>query len=88
MSPLFERTASHSSSDHAALDQTDIVGLLRSAVTPLKRLSTAQRVGLVAAAIFYTLAGTQHFIKPAFYLRIMPPYIPWHLAMVCVSGIL
>jgi len=31
-------------------------------------------------------AGSLHFIKTALYLRIMPPYIPWHLAMVRVSG--
>jgi uncharacterized membrane protein len=38
------------------------------------------------AAIFYTGAGSLHFIKPDPYLRIMPPYVPWHLAMVRVSG--
>ena len=56
--------------------------LLRSAVALLKRLSTAQGIGLMAAAIFYVVAGTLHFIKPAVYLKIMPPYIPWHSAMV------
>jgi len=40
----------------------------------------------MAAAIFYVVAGTLHFIKPAVYLKIMPPYIPWHSAMVRVSG--
>jgi len=28
-----------------------------------------------------------HFIKPEPYLRIMPPYIPWHVATVRVSGV-
>jgi uncharacterized membrane protein len=41
----------------------------------------------VLAAIFYVVAGALHFIKPEPYLRIMPPYIPWHLAMVRVSGV-
>jgi uncharacterized membrane protein len=27
-------------------------------------------------------AGTMHFINPDFYLKIMPPYLPLHLAMV------
>jgi len=27
-----------------------------------------------------------HFIKPDAYLRLMPPYIPWHAAMVRISG--
>jgi uncharacterized membrane protein len=38
------------------------------------------------AAILYVVAGALHFVKPEPYLRIMPPYIPWHVAMVCVSG--
>jgi uncharacterized membrane protein len=55
-------------------------------VALLKSLSTAQRIGLILAAIFYIVAGTLHFIKLNAYLRIMPPYIPWHVAMVRVSG--
>jgi uncharacterized membrane protein len=49
-------------------------------------LSTPQRIGVALAAIFYVVAGLLHFIKPEPYLRIMPPYIPWHVAMVRVSG--
>jgi len=60
-------------------------GLLRSGVS-LKGLSTAQTVGLAVAAVFYVAAGTLHFLKPAAYLRIVPPYIPWHLPMVLISG--
>ncbi len=39
------------------------------------------------AALLFVVAGSLHFIKTGLYLRIMPPYIPWHLAMVRVSGI-
>ena len=28
-----------------------------------------------------------HFVKPDFYLAIMPPWVPFHEAMVIVSGI-
>jgi uncharacterized membrane protein len=49
-------------------------------------LSTAQRMAVVVAAVFYVVAGSLHFIKPAPYLRIMPPYVPWHSVMVRVSG--
>ncbi|MGI9107824.1 MAG: DoxX family protein [Pyrinomonadaceae bacterium] len=35
---------------------------------------------------FFTLAGLYHFINPAFYLKIMPPYLPWHLFLVYLSG--
>ena len=52
----------------------------------LRILSTAQRIAVVVAAVFYIVAGSLHFIKPAPYLRIMPPYIPWHAAMVRISG--
>ncbi len=41
---------------------------------------------MVVAAVFYIAAGSLHFIKPAPYLRIMPPYVPWHPGMVRVSG--
>jgi uncharacterized membrane protein len=60
--------------------------MLRSAVARLRILSTAQRIGVALAAIFYMVAGALHFLKPEPYLRIMPPYIPWHVAMVRVSG--
>lgn len=38
------------------------------------------------AAVFYIAAGALHFIKPEPYLKIMPPYIPWHAFMVRASG--
>jgi uncharacterized membrane protein len=37
-------------------------------------------------AIFYIGSGVNHFIHPDFYLKIMPPYLPWHLALVNLSG--
>lgn len=52
----------------------------------LQILSAAQRIAVVIAAVLYIAAGSLHFIKPEPYLRIMPPYIPWHPAMVRVSG--
>ena len=52
----------------------------------LKSLSTAQTVGLALACVFYVAAGTLHFLKPTPYLMIMPPYLPWHMAMVLISG--
>jgi uncharacterized membrane protein len=38
-------------------------------------------------AIFFVAAGLMHFTNPDFYLKIMPPYIPSHVAMVEVSGV-
>jgi uncharacterized membrane protein len=45
-----------------------------------------QRVLLVVAAVFYVFAGVFHFVETGSYLKIMPPWIPWHLAMVYISG--
>lgn len=49
-------------------------------------LSMTQKVFLGLAAVFYMLAGTLHFLRPDPYMKIMPPYIPAHLAMVYISG--
>jgi uncharacterized membrane protein len=38
-------------------------------------------------AAFFVLAGFNHFINPAFYLKIMPPYLPWHPTLVYLSGV-
>lgn len=32
-------------------------------------------------------AGVNHFLDPDFYVRIMPPYLPWHRELVFVSGV-
>jgi uncharacterized membrane protein len=41
----------------------------------------------VLLALFFVLAGINHFRQTGFYLRMMPPYVPWHLAMVQISGV-
>ena len=51
------------------------------------RRSRAQWIALVFASIFYTVAGVLHFIRPELYLKLMPPYIPWHSEMVQISGL-
>ena len=35
----------------------------------------------------YIFAGIMHFVKPRFYRPMMPPYIPWHNAMIALSGV-
>ena len=39
---------------------------------------------MIAAYIF---AGVNHFINPALYISIMPPWLPWHRELVILSGI-
>jgi uncharacterized membrane protein len=33
------------------------------------------------------LAGVNHFLRPDFYVKIMPLYLPWHRELVLMSGI-
>jgi uncharacterized membrane protein len=44
-------------------------------------------ISLVVAALFFVAAGSLHFLRPAPYLKIVPPSIPWPLAMVYISGV-
>jgi uncharacterized membrane protein len=46
-------------------------------------LKTTLRILL---ALFFIGAGINHFVRTGFYLRMMPPYVPFHLAMVQISG--
>ena len=38
-------------------------------------------------AVLFIVAGINHFAHPTFYLKMMPPYLPWHLALVYISGV-
>jgi uncharacterized membrane protein len=37
-------------------------------------------------AAFYIAAGINHFRRPDVYMPMMPPYLPWHLPLVYISG--
>ena len=36
--------------------------------------------------LLFVAAGVNHFVSPDFYVRIMPPYLPWRLELVYASG--
>jgi uncharacterized membrane protein len=38
-------------------------------------------------AAFFVLAGVNHFRDTDFYMKITPPYLPWHLFLVYLSGL-
>lgn len=42
----------------------------------------------VLLAVFFIAAGMNHFANPDFYLKIIPPYLPWHAALNYLSGAL
>jgi len=46
-----------------------------------------KRVLLWVMALFYFSAGVMHFVNAAFFIRIVPDYLPWHAALVYVSGV-
>jgi len=46
-----------------------------------------KRIMMWLMAILFVLAGINHFVNPEFYVKIMPPYLPWHLELVYVSGV-
>jgi uncharacterized membrane protein len=49
--------------------------------------SLVRRIFRYLLAVAFVLAGANHFLKPDFYVAIMPPYLPWHLPLVWISGV-
>jgi uncharacterized membrane protein len=46
-----------------------------------------RKVFTALLVLFWVAAGVNHFINPEFYVQIMPPYLPWHLPLVYLSGV-
>jgi len=38
-------------------------------------------------AILFLGVGVMHFVNPAFFVSIMPPFLPYHLELVYISGV-
>lgn len=41
---------------------------------------------IVISSIFYAIVGIKHFIEPDYFLSIIPPYLPFHIELVYISG--
>ena len=50
-------------------------------------MSQIKAISKYVLAIFMIGAGTMHFANPAFFLKIVPPYLPLHKELVLVSGV-
>ena len=50
-------------------------------------MSRTKTVLLWTMGIFYVAAGSLHFARPAFYVPMMPTYLPAHLALIYLSGL-
>ncbi len=46
-----------------------------------------KKVLLYIMALAYIAAGINHFRNPAMYLKIIPPYLPWHDGINIISGV-
>lgn len=49
--------------------------------------SRGQLTSVIIIALFFVVAGVNHFVSPDVYLKIMPEYMPWPLALVYISGV-
>ena len=45
-------------------------------------------ISIIIMSLFYIMAGTNHFINPDWYVRIVPSILPFKTAIVYISGIL
>ena len=50
-------------------------------------MSKWKYVGLAFVCLWFGYGGIGHFISTAFFVRIVPPYVPYPLAVVYVSGV-
>ena len=51
-------------------------------------LKTIKLLTIVIMSVFYIRIGILHFTNPQYFLNIMPPYLPFHLELVYISGLI
>lgn len=51
-------------------------------------MATTKTVFKWLLALLMVFAGVMHLINPGFFLKIMPPYLPLHLELVYLSGLM
>lgn len=45
-------------------------------------------ISIIIMSLFYIFVGINHFTKPYWFLQIVPPYLPYKLELVYISGFL
>ena len=50
-------------------------------------MSTGKKIGLVVVFSWFFFGGVGHFLLTEFFVSIVPPWVPWPLAAVYISGI-
>ncbi|MEH6587125.1 MAG: hypothetical protein V7720_11215 [Halioglobus sp.] len=48
---------------------------------------TWKNLGLAIVFSWFMFGGISHFTNADFFVAIMPPYLPWHLEAVYISGV-
>lgn len=43
--------------------------------------------GKIMFAVLFLVAGVGHLVATDVYMKIMPPYLPWHRPLVLLSGV-
>ena len=51
------------------------------------KVTIAKSIFIIISSIFYVIVGIKHFIDPGYFLNIVPPYLPFHLELVYLSGV-
>ena len=54
---------------------------------PSNNLTTGKKITLGIVFIWFFGGGVGHFVNSAFFVNIMPPYLPYHLEIVYISGV-
>ncbi|HET7234562.1 MAG TPA: hypothetical protein VFJ16_31410 [Longimicrobium sp.] len=60
---------------------------MTAAIDPPYGGSARRRVSRALLAAGFVFAGVMHFVITARYMRIMPPWLPWHRELVLLSGV-
>ena len=50
-------------------------------------MARAKVIWRLLTALFFVVAGIMHFVRPNFYLAIMPSTLPHPLALIYISGV-
>ena len=55
--------------------------------TPNNKLSVGKKITLGIVFMWFFGGGVGHFVISDFFVNIMPPYLPYHLEIVYISGV-
>ena len=50
-------------------------------------MNVVRIISKVLLSLLMLFAGVMHFVKPGFFVKIVPPYLPFPLELVYVSGV-